>query len=359
MLKLLFLSTPVGPLGSGIGGGVELTLFNLAKEMSRRGYQVKVIAPQQSSLPGITCQEIPGTWQDMVQNSKRDIPTILPQNSVLANMWDFAKKVEDDYDLIVNFAFDWLPLYLTPFFNRTIAHLISMGSMTNAIDDMIRQVDKTFPYTIGFHTQEQAKTFSFLENFYILGNGIDVSLYRFCNNPSDFFSWIGRISPEKGLEDAISAAKVANVKLKIFGKIQDIEYWKNIQINYSEVSFQYEGFLSTSKLQEKIRKSKAILVTPKWIEAFGNVVIESLACGVPTIAYKRGGPIELVKNGETGFLVIPDSIGELVHAIKNIEKIDRKKCRHQVENNYSLQVLGDRFEQWILMLNKVNKVKIS
>ena len=352
MLRLLFLSTPVGPLGSGIGGGVELTLYNLAKEMNKRGHQVKIIAPQQSSLPYITCQEIPGIWQEMIQSSKRDTPIIFPRNSVLANMWNSAKKVEDNYDLIVNFAFDWLPLYLTPFFKCTIAHLFSMGSMTEAIDGMIRQVDISFPYTIGVHTQEQAKTFPFLKNFYILGNGIDVPLYKFCDNPSNSFSWIGRISPEKGLEDAILAAKTANVKLKIFGKIQDIDYWNNIQTKYSDVDFQYEGFFDTSKLQEKIRVSKAILVTPKWIEAFGNIIIESLACGVPVIAYKRGGPAGLVKNEETGFLVTPDNISELVHAIKNIEKIDRKKCRDYVEINYSLKVLGDRFEEWMLMLKK-------
>ncbi|KFF41976.1 MAG: glycosyltransferase [Candidatus Atelocyanobacterium thalassa isolate SIO64986] len=357
MLKLLFLSTPVGPLGSGVGGGVELTLFNLAKEMNRRGHQVKIVAPQHSSLPNITCQEIPGVWQDMVQNSTRDAPIILLQNSVLANMWNFAKEVENDYDLIVNFAFDWLPLYLTPFFKRTIAHLISMGSTTDAIDSMIHQVAKSFPYTIGIHTQEQAKTFPFLENFYILGNGIDISLYEFCDNPSNDFSWIGRISPEKGLEDAILAAKGANVKLKVFGKIQDIEYWKNIQVDYSNADFQYEGFFSTEKLQEKIRTSKAILVTPKWVEAFGNVIIESLACGVPVIAYKRGGPAALVKHGETGFLVTPDSVNELVYAINNIGEINRERCRHQAEINYSLQVLGDRFEKWMLMLNKINKSK--
>ena len=109
MLKLLFLSTPVGPLGSGMGGGVELTLLNLAQEMGRRGHRVKVVAPENSVVSEVSCQEISGTWQDTIQNNHRDAPIVLPKNSVLGNMWDYAGRVEKDYDLIINFAFDWLP----------------------------------------------------------------------------------------------------------------------------------------------------------------------------------------------------------------------------------------------------------
>jgi len=51
-------------------------------------------------------------------------------------------------------------------------------------------------------------------------------------------------------------------------------------------------------------------MTPRWMEAFGNVAIEALACGVPVIAYRRGGPAEIVQDGQTGFLVEPDSVTE-------------------------------------------------
>ncbi len=352
MLKLLFLSTPVGPLGSGIGGGVELSLLNLAQEMNQRGHQVKVIAPEGSTLPNISCQEISGNCQEMMQNNARDTPIILPENSVLANMCDYARTVQTEYDLMVNFAFDWLPFYLTPFFDIPIAHLISMGSMTDALDDIMNKIARKYPNNIGVYSRSQAETFPFKDVGRLLGSGLDLSLYNYCENPQKSLAWVGRISPEKALEDAVQAAEITGIKLNIFGKIQDEEYWQKIKQNYPQAPLEYQGFFNTLELQEKLGKCQALLMTPRWIEAFGNVVIEALACGVPVITYRRGGPSELIKEGETGFLVEPDSVSGLVDAIKKIDKIDRKQCRQQVENEYSLKVLGDRFEKWLMELIK-------
>jgi len=89
-----------------------------------------------------------------------------------------------------------------------------------------------------------------------------------------------------------------------------------------------------------------MLMTPRWVEAFGNVAIEALACGVPVIAYNRGGPAEIIQDGKTGFLVEPDSVVGLVNAITRLDEIDRHTCRKQAEAEFSLEALGDRFEQW-------------
>ena len=89
-------------------------------------------------------------------------------------------------------------------------------------------------------------------------------------------------------------------------------------------------------------------MTHRWIEAFGNVAIEALACGVPVISYRRGGPTEIIRDGVTGWLVEPDNINQLVNAIQKIDKIDRLACRQQAEMEYSLDALGDRIEQWLL-----------
>ncbi len=346
MLKLLLLSTPVGPLGSGLGGGVELTLQNIAQEMVRREHKIQVVAPAESMLAGIPVQGIGGNLQIAAQTQGRDVPICMPENSVLANMWDYARTVQSDWDLIVNFAFDWLPFYLTPFFERRIAHFISMGSMTEALDRIMEQVAVQFPGRIGVYTKSQAETFPFAQSCRILGSGVDLSVYQFCGEPENTLAWLGRIAPEKALEDAVAAAQMTGIPLRIFGKMQDWEYWEKVCKDYPEAPVEYVGFLPTAELQKELRQCRALLMTPRWVEAFGNVAIEALACGVPVIAYRRGGPAEIVRDGETGFLVEPDSVAGLVEAIERLDEIDRRDCRQQAEVEYSLEALGDRFEVW-------------
>ena len=346
MSKILFLSTSVGSLGSGQGGGVELTVQNVARALRDRGHQLEVVAPQGSWLSDIRVTTIEGNLQVPVQTQARDVPVCLPDNSVLANMWDYARQVQHQYDLIVNFAFDWLPFYLTPFFSTPIAHFISMGSMNDASDRIMQQVIEQYPGTFGVYTQSQADTFPFARSCEILSSAVDLALYEFNNSPSNSLAWLGRIAPEKALEDAVQAVNITGTPLKIFGKIQARDYWSQICHDFPDAPIEYLGFLETKKLQQELGQCRALLMTPRWIEAFGNVAIEALACGVPIIAYARGGPTEIVRDGKTGFLVEPDSVSGLAAAIDKIDSIDRQNCRQQAEAEYSLKALGDRFEAW-------------
>lgn len=354
-MKLLFVSTSVGPLGTGLGGGVELSLYNIAQEMLRRGHTLQILSPSGAKMESMPIVEISGDLQIIAQSQERHAPIIMPGNSVLANMWEYARQVQADYDLIVNFAYDWLPFYLTPFFTRPIAHFVSMGSLYEAMDQIVAQVAEQFPGTIAFYTPSQAATFALKQECPCLGSGIDLSLYEFCPQPQQKLAWLGRIAPEKGLEDAIAAAKIANIPLKIMGKIQDEEYWQRCQ-DYSDTDVEYLGFLSTAQMQQELRQCRAMLMTPRWVEAFGNVAIEALACGVPVISYRRGGPAEIIQDGKTGFLVEPDSVDQLVDAIAHLDEINRYTCRQQAESEYSLAALGDRFEQWFRDILKSNKV---
>lgn len=88
-----------------------------------------------------------------------------------------------------------------------------------------------------------------------------------------------------------------------------------------------------------------LVMTSKWVEAFGNVAIEA-GCGVPVVSYRRGGPAEIVRDGETGWLVEPDSVAALVAGLKNSPG-KSFGCRQQAEAEYSLAAMGDRLEQWL------------
>ncbi|HEY9659639.1 MAG TPA: glycosyltransferase family 4 protein [Allocoleopsis sp.] len=351
-LKLLLLSTPVGALGSGLGGGVELTLRTLAQTLDQQGHPITIVAPVGSELAGLSATlsmiQIPGQLQLTAQSQDRNAPIILPENAVLANMWDYARQHQGEFDVLINFAYDWLPFYLTAFFHRPIAHLVSMGSLSVAMDKVIEQTLDRFPGTIGVHSQAQAATFPFGDRCRCLSNGLDLSLYHFQPDPSDYLGWVGRIAPEKGIEDAIGAAEQTGIPLKIWGAMPDVAYWQQLVQTYPHAPISYEGFLPTEQLQAALRQCRGMLMTPKWIEAFGNVAIEALACGVPVIAYRRGGPAEIIQDGKTGWLVEPDQVEGLVAAIHHLDQIDRYTCRQQAESEYSMQAMGDRVETWLL-----------
>ncbi|MEB3215045.1 MAG: glycosyltransferase family 4 protein [Nostocales cyanobacterium 94392] len=348
-MKLLFVSTPVGALGSGLGGGVELSLYNIAQEIIRRGHNLQIVAPSGSTWDELPIMQISGNLQIIAQSLERTTPITMPENPILGNMWDYVRQVENEYDLIVNFAYDWLPFYLTPFFKHPIAHFVSMGSLSDALDRIIVEISKQFPGTIGFYTPAQAATFPQLTPpIYYLSSGIDLSLYEFCSQPKQQLVWLGRISPEKGLEDAFAVAESTNIPLKIMGKIQDESYWEKIQQDYPNAPIEYLGFLSTKEMQRVVRECRALIMTPRWVEAFGNVAIEALACGVPVISYSRGGPASIIQDGKTGFLVEPDSITGLIEATKRLDQINRQTCRDTTQKEFSLEVLGERFEKWFI-----------
>ncbi|NES78794.1 MULTISPECIES: glycosyltransferase family 4 protein [Okeania] len=347
LLRLLFASTPVGAIGSGTGGGVEFTLQNIAQEMILRGHKVDIVAPQ-GSITKVDCPiiEITGELQVSIQQLNRDTPISIIPKSVLTRMWEFIGKEQNNYDLIVNFAYDWLPFYLSLFLNVPIAHLVSMGSLSKAMDEIIEKTSISFPGTIAVHTKAQAETFSFPSRCRVVGNGIDIKNYQYCDRPNNYLVWVARISPEKGLEDAVEAAKNTGIPLKIMGLLQDKSYWESIQQNYPDAPIEYLGFLPIKEMQLVLRRSRGYLMTHRWSEAFGMTAIQSLACGVPIITYNKGGPAEIVRHGQTGWLVEPGNLVELVKAINNLDKLDRLACRQQAEAEYSIQVYGNRMENW-------------
>jgi UDP-glucose:tetrahydrobiopterin glucosyltransferase len=349
-MRILLISTSVGAFGSGIGGGVELTIHNLAKELIKRRHQIHLVAPNGSFSTEIPIVAIPGTDHSFAQNQARAELVIFPGNSVLANMWEYARQVQHSYDLIVNFAYDWLPFYLTPHFQVAIAHFVSMSSLLDSIDQAIAKVHRAYPGTIGVYSHIQAHTYasaiSKIDDFRILGSGIDLDIYQYQPEPEAAIAWVARISPEKGLEDAAAVSEITGIEVRILGKMQDRDYWQQIQKDYPRAKLNYLGFYQTEVMQELLGKCQALLMTPKWVEAFGNVAIEALACGVPVISYARGGPVEIIRHNETGFLVEPDNLEALCDSVNNLQQLHRHHCRRQAERQFSLTAMGDRFEQW-------------
>ena len=106
--------------------------------------------------------------------------------------------------------------------------------------------------------------------------------------------------------------------------------------------------MKTNEFQEQLGKCRALINTPKWNEAYGNVIVEAMACGVPVIAYDLGGPGELIEDGVNGFLVRANDIEGMKKAIKSVSKIKRKNCRDWFEKKASNKVFSERVENWII-----------
>ena len=345
-LKLLFVSTPVGPIGSGRGGGVERTLANMVRELGRRGHQCTVIAPHGSRLAGTHVLEAAGTLQPYAQYQGRDAPVVLPAGTVLGAMWEMAASLQHQFDLILNLAYDWLPLYLTSFLRTPLLHLVSMGSLSDAMDEVICRVVQSYPTRAAVHTRVQGGTFPCAALLRPIGTGMDLDLYPYNPAPARRLCWVGRIAPEKGLEDAVAASAATGIPLDVCGTLQDQLYWADVLRRFPDAPLSYRGFLDTAGLAEVMGNSQALLMTPKWVEALGNVAIEALACGTPVIAYRRGGPTEIVEDGRTGRLIEPDNVPDLIAALQSVGTLDRRACRVQAEREYSLPAWGERLEAW-------------
>ena len=358
--RILICSTPVGPLGSGIGGGVELTLHGLVLGLSARGHHVEVAAPEGSLHVGAKVHQIPGALQVSSQTEGRDAPVSLPPGSVLGGMWEWVRAHQDAYDVVLNLAYDWLPLYLTPFLDVPVVHLVSMASLNDAMDAAVAELVRVRPGAAAVHSQAQADTFPVPEgSLRVLGNGIAVERYDVHLRADDppYLGFIGRISPEKGIADVFAVAERTGMPVKAWGLLQDRAAWDAARAAHPGALVSYEGFLPTDDLQAAIGGCTAILMTPKWVEAFGNVAIEAMACGVPVIAYRRGGPAEIVDDGETGFLVEPDDIDGLVAAVERVAEIDRIVCRQRVEERWSIDALAERVDAWLADVIEGSRVR--
>jgi UDP-glucose:tetrahydrobiopterin glucosyltransferase len=244
-----------------------------------------------------------------------------------------------------------LPFYLTPFFVTTpLAHLVSMATLSDAMDDAIIRAAKLRPRNVAMHSQAQADTFPKLATVVpVLGSGIAVDRYDMHMTADEprYLGFIGRISREKGLDDVIAAAEASGMPLKVWGLMQDRAVWDAAIAAHPAAQVSYEGFLPTDDLQAAIGGCSAIVMAPKWVEAFGNVAIEAMSTGVPVISYRRGGPAEIVTDGKTGFLVEPDDVDGLIAAIGRIDELDRVECRQRVEEEYSIPALAARVETWL------------
>ncbi|MFL5729798.1 MAG: glycosyltransferase, partial [Cytophagaceae bacterium] len=176
-------------------------------------------------------------------------------------------------------------------------------------------------------------------------HGLPLDLYKSYEGDGKYLAFIGRMSREKRPDRAIEIALRTGIPLKIAAKIgvQDEEYY------YKEIKplidnnplIEFIGEIGEKDKNEFLGNAIAMLFPIDWPEPFGLVMIESMACGTPVIAWSQGSVPEIIDHGVSGFVV--QSVEESVEAIRKISSISRKKVREAFERRFSSKVMTQNY----------------
>ena len=167
------------------------------------------------------------------------------------------------------------------------------------------------------------------------GLGADVCPY----NPAprgDYLAFIGRISPEKGLDRGIEIARKAGVRLRIAAKVDaaDQHYFRTrIAPRIEPPHVEFIGEVDEQQKPGFLGNARALLFPIDWPEPFGLAMVEAMSCGTPVIAWANGSVPEIVEPGVTGIIV--DSIDAAVAAVREVGRLDRAKVRARFEARFS------------------------
>jgi len=172
-------------------------------------------------------------------------------------------------------------------------------------------------------------------------HGLPRDLYTFREAPGKYLAFIGRISPEKGVDRAIAIAKQVGMKLKIAAKVNgenyskvDWQYFQDVvKPRLKDPLVEFVGEIGDKEKDEFLGHAYALLFPVDWPEPFGLPMIEAIACGTPVIAYRRGSVPEVMEDGVTGFIV--DDLETAVQAMQRVSALNRRRCREVFEQRFS------------------------
>jgi glycosyltransferase involved in cell wall biosynthesis len=179
----------------------------------------------------------------------------------------------------------------------------------------------------------------------VVPNPLRVEEWPFRADKEDFVLWIGRMSPDKGPDRGIAAARAAGVPLVLAGPVQpgQEEYFaREVEPQIDGAAVRYPGEADAEAKRELYAAARALLMPIRWPEPFGLVMVEAMACGTPVIAYPEGAAPELVLDGETGFLV--DGEDEMAAAIGRLDQIDPRRCRSATEERFGVDAVARGYE---------------
>lgn len=239
-----------------------------------------------------------------------------------------------EFDVIAN-HFDFMPLTYSRLVSTPMVTTIH-GFSSPEIVAVYRAYDDIAHYV----AISDANRHPDLHYAATIHHGIDLSRFTFVPVPDDYLLFLGRIHPDKGAHLAVEVARRSGIRLVIAGIIQDEEYFRDAVAPLVDgVNVSYVGAVGPEERDALLGGARALLHLIGFAEPFGLSVVEAMAAGTPVIATPLGSMPEIVRDGDTGWLVA--DVDQAVTAVSRLPLIDRRACRAEAVSRFGSDRMVD------------------
>jgi len=335
-VKIAVVASPVTPLRPAQLGGAQAFLSDLALGLARRGHDVTLHCAEGSSLEGVRLAMVPAPRDAaaaLVMPAAGAPPPPAPGvAAALKAMFDLITA--DHVDAVSQHAFDAPAFELAR--RMRVLHTLHMPPIVEAVVQAAREVDAAHLATVSRSSQASWRHAG-VEVAEVLPNGVaDLVVPEVAPDRAALVA--GRISPEKGIEDALAAGRLAGLPVRVAGAHYDPAY--EVDLGGAERL----GSLPRDELRVVMARSAVTICAARWDEPYGLVAAEAQMAGCPVAAYRRGALPEVVEEGVSGFTARPDDVDDLARAITRCLSLDRRAVRASARRRLGLEAALDGYE---------------
>jgi glycosyltransferase involved in cell wall biosynthesis len=335
-VRIAVVASPVTPLRPAQLGGAQAFISDLALGLARRGHDVTLHCTEGSELAGVRLVTVPAPRDAataLVMPGGAAPPPAPGVAAALAQMFETISSA--DVDVISQHAFDAPAFELAR--GLPVLHTLHLPPIVPSVLDAVGRVPTSRIATVSRSCQSLWLAAG-VGVAQVLPNGIsdEPAVPR---GPVARVALIaGRISPEKGLEDAIAAAHAAGLPVRVAGAHYDPAY----EVDLSGVEVM--GPLRRDDLRTMMARSAVTICAVRWDEPFGMVAAEAQMAGCPVAAYRRGAMSEVIEDGVSGRLAESEDVASLSRAVARCLELDRSAVRISAMRRLSLDAALDRYE---------------